>query len=627
MCQLYVSSPRGVLQHRILTEMLDMKGRHSCLHSVLLVGSLFVGGASAQARNGPLQEYETSGREFTEVQIGGRTVYFHQRTANGAIVEKDFMVYQFDRASDELLDKRMHWRSDLPEGVVPAVARDQAESMAEGAVQFTELYIISPDSDIFPLDPTPENPCWVVRSIKDGETIVTIIDAVTGRHLGVGVPPPQATGFAMSGAMFSEPCDWAWTSWYTEAQDWFEYMGYPTAAAEWPTDDEIRSHVQSAETAVFYEIGHSHLTHGLLFCSGCPDGYSCEDTTAEEIDTWITDYCSMPFTFLASCYGMCDVGPGTLSYAFRKGSSTGTSTVGYCDMSESYCSNCWTYSLMWQTELFENMANGDTVKDAYDKAMAAYPMCAPSEGFCMRFAGDESFAIVPVVSRNTCDGVADPPEPEQPTAVPKNRHISFVPQNSGLQTALRVTLANSGPFPHATGFQWWLGAPFDVSESSGDSGGAPPPSFRGADLQCTPECRDWGAEGVIHVFDDDVVPGTSYEVQAVACEGGLAEESGYSSALSVDTSTWGDVAAVYDGCNVLPGGYTDCWSPPDGDVDFDDVTGIVDKFRNLLGAPRKTRADVAPASPDHIVDFVDIPAEVDAFRGLPYPYQGPNDCP
>ena len=77
----------------------------------------------------------------------------------------------------------------------------------------------------------------------------------------------------------------------------------------------------------------------------------------------------------------------------------------------------------------------------------------------------------------------------------------------------------------------------------------------------------------------------------------------------------------------MPNDYVDCWTPPDGDMDFDDITALVDKFRNLPGAPLKSRADIAPAVPDQIVDFVDIPWVVDAFRGLPYPFDGPEECP
>ena len=538
---------------------------------------------------------------------------------NGAIVEKDFIVYQFDRDTNELLDKRMHWRPDVPEKAVPVVAREQAEFMAEGEVRFAELYIISPDSDVFPLDPSPQNPCWVVRSVRDGDILITIVDAETGRHLGYGVPPPQNTGFAMSGAQVSQPCQGAWTSWYRNAEDWFEVMGYPTATAEWPADEVIMSHVQSTETAVFYEIGHSHLTHGLLFCSGCQDGYYCVDTTAEEIETWITGYTKMPFTFLASCYGMCATGPGTLSHAFRKASSTDTATVGYCDMSEDYCFDCWVNSLSWQTELFANMANGDTVADAYDKAMAGHPMCAPAEGWCMRFTGDESFATVPVVSREVCAGPAVPAGPEQPGAVPKNRYLSFVPGNPGQQTALRVTPTEMPEgFEALIGRHLWVGEPRLITEQAG-TGGDTEPTFLGANLQCTPAYTDFGVLGTVCVFDDAIVPSGVYDVQAIIEGCAAAVEPNYSEPLGVSTSgRWGDVTGGWNGME---------WLPPDGTVDFTDITAVVEKFRNLPDALTKARADLVGEVPDSLVDFMDISAVVDGFKGFGYPYAVPEDCP
>jgi hypothetical protein len=68
--------------------------------------------------------------------------------------------------------------------------------LEKGEIQFSELYIILPDSDVFPIEPTPINPCWAVRSIIDGMLTVTIIDAVTGENLGNGVPPPHPNGQA-----------------------------------------------------------------------------------------------------------------------------------------------------------------------------------------------------------------------------------------------------------------------------------------------------------------------------------------------------------------------------------------------------------------------------------------------
>ena len=81
---------------------------------------------------------------------------------------------------------------------------------------------------------------------------------------------------------------------------------------------------------------------------------------------------------------------------------------------------------------------------------------------------------------------------------------------------------------------------------------------------------------------------------------------------------WGDVVGD---CDVAP-----C-TEPQGVVDFVDITAVVDKFKNLPGAPAKSRVDVGPAVPDQLIDFVDIPWVVDGFRGLPYPFDGPDGCP
>jgi len=128
--------------------------------------------------------------QFKEFEIGDKIVYFHQRMIDGAIVEKDYIMYQFDKNTKALLSKKIHWRTGLPEHITTAITKEQAESMAKGKAQFIKLYIISPESVVFPVKPTPQNPCWVVRSVEDGHLIVTIIDGVEGKVLGFGVPPP-----------------------------------------------------------------------------------------------------------------------------------------------------------------------------------------------------------------------------------------------------------------------------------------------------------------------------------------------------------------------------------------------------------------------------------------------------
>jgi hypothetical protein len=384
-----------------------MSGRRFSIGVVLVVCFLLGGSIATWANDDLIKEYESNGREFKRAEIGSEIVYFEQRMIGDAIVEKDFIVYRFDRGTTQLSEKKMSWQNGLPEQVIPRITKEQAESMVEGKILFTKLYIISPDSDVFPLDPTPENPCWVVRSTLDDFIIITVIDAITGEQLGYGTPPPQFTGFSFTGPQYLYSCSGVWIGWYLNARDWFEIMGYPTEALEYPTKAEVQSQIQNTETAMFYEFSHGNSTG---FSSDCSDsGY----ITASEIRSWIAYYSKIPFTFIGNCDGMCDTGTGSLSYEFRKGSLSDTASVGYCGMSQDYCSDCWTYSVDWQDALFSYMNEGYSVREAHDKAMADYPMCAPAQGSCMRFAGDEDLAVVPLVTRDVDsdnDGVPDQEE-------------------------------------------------------------------------------------------------------------------------------------------------------------------------------------------------------------------------
>ena len=208
-------------------------------------------------------------RLFRKVIIGDKIVYFYQRRINGAVVEKDHIIYYFNKNTGELIDKEVRWRRDLPEHLPPIrtqreimpsvksiISKEEAESRAEGKVQFSELIIISPDSEVYILKNIPDNPCWVVRSVKSGNTIVTVIDAITSEKLGYGAPPPQFTGFSLSGPWYNSPCSGTWYAWYENAEYWFNIMGYPTEALEWPDEDEVKNHIQSTDTAVFYELAH-----------------------------------------------------------------------------------------------------------------------------------------------------------------------------------------------------------------------------------------------------------------------------------------------------------------------------------------------------------------------------------
>ena len=342
--------------------------------------------------NDLLKQYEPAYEYFKGVQISDKIVYFYQRKIEEAVVQRDFIVYHFDRLTKELLDIKYHWREDLPETLPKVISKERAELMVEGDIRFSQLYYICHESSVFPISPTPENPCWIVETLDAGKISVTVIDAVEGKILGPGIPPPY-TAFSLTGPTDISGCSGGWYSWYENARDWFNTMGYSTEGVVWPTQNKVQSHIQSHETAMFYELAHGG-SGGF--------GNACDDsTTASEIETWMTGYSKMPFTFIGSCGGMCSTGDDTLSYELRKGSNEYTVTVGYCGMSDPCCSEwCWYagYTILWQNALFYYMNQGWTVKAAFDEADASYPGCAIYS--CMRFVGDENFSVVPVVTRD-----------------------------------------------------------------------------------------------------------------------------------------------------------------------------------------------------------------------------------
>ena len=374
-----------------------MKSKRTFLIAIALVIGMLIGSGGLAIGVELIDSYEPDPGKFERIEYGDKIIYNYRRMIGEAIVEKDAIVYQFDKDTEELIEKITRWRDDLPEQLPEKmITKEGAESMVGGEVQSSTLYFISPESDVFPIKPTPENPCWVVRSIENEERIITIIDAVEGKNLGNGVPPPY-TAFSLSGPQYNSPCSGTWTSWYTNAEDWFDDMGYSTEAVQWPTQAKVQSHVQSTQTAMFYELAHGGSTS---FSSGCVGGQSYENTTASEIETWISSYMKMPFAFIGSCGGMCSTGDNTLSYEFRKGSTANTATVGYCGMADWQCDDCWPDSVDWQDRMFYRMNQGWTVKAAYDDANTQYPDCMDDSHYCMRFAGDQNFVTKPLRSRD-----------------------------------------------------------------------------------------------------------------------------------------------------------------------------------------------------------------------------------
>jgi len=115
---------------------------------------------------------------------------------------------------------------------------------------------------------------------------------------------------------------------------------------------------------------------------------------------------------------------------------------------------------------------------------------------------------------------------------------------------------------------------------------------------------DWGISFQVTGFD--IIPQTAYEVRA---ECGRTGEPFFTSAVTAMTQRWGDTVGTYsDGV----------FTPPNGLVSFQDITAVVDGFRNRPTAPPMPVLDLFGCSPDQRINFLDIAGSVDGFRGLTY---------
>jgi len=99
-----------------------------------------------------------------------------------------------------------------------------------------------------------------------------------------------------------------------------------------------------------------------------------------------------------------------------------------------------------------------------------------------------------------------------------------------------VTLSDlPPPFESEEAKRYWVGPPTVVTELAASSASAPPPTYKTARLQCTPHYRNWGAEGVVNVYDDEIVPSVNakfgpravYVVQAIHLDCATGDEANY----------------------------------------------------------------------------------------------------
>jgi hypothetical protein len=238
---------------------------------------------------------------------------------------------------------------------------------------------------------------------------------------------------------------------------------------------------------------------------------------------------------------------------------------------------------------------------------------------------------------DACSGCYLAAEPQAETLVgldhpfvnQKVRYLSFFTTDVGQLQAIRVALLGlPEPYESWNGTVMWVQPPQRYCERGGQ---IRPPScpdpeepslpweYWGSTLGCDPYFADWAAFGVVHVFHEGVVPDAGYLVQALDLSCHLAGIPGYSEALIMETSPWGDTVAD---CTTTP-----CGAPNDI-ASIVDVTAVLDKFMNLPGCVQKVRADLegAPAGdhrvPDQLVSITDVVYCLGAFLGDTYPPAG-----
>ncbi len=235
-----------------------------------------------------------------------------------------------------------------------------------------------------------------------------------------------------------------------------------------------------------------------------------------------------------------------------------------------------------------------------------------------------------------------PPEPEtlpdlfgNPISQ-KGRYLSFIAQDDGHTGYVRVTFVDlPAPYDSWNGVEMYVNPPLPYCENAGVStpvppatecpeavGGLPSDTFLASTLSCSPpEAYDWASAGVVHVFDEGIVPLGIYHIQMADSSCSTGVESSFSDPLVMQQTKWGDCV---EDCTTIP-----C-SPPLGTTNtgIGDVTAVLDKWKNLPGNLMKARADMegSPAGdhrvPDQAINITDVTYTLGAFLGQQYPGPG-----
>jgi len=186
--------------------------------------------------------------------------------------------------------------------------------------------------------------------------------------------------------------------------------------------------------------------------------------------------------------------------------------------------------------------------------------------------------------------------------------------------AIRVTLVDVDGFGGFNGEVRWAGPAIDAPD---ENSAEPDLTFRASVLECESHYADWGTSELVYITGGDIIPGSSYRIQAIEEGCDEADEGCYTdpSLWELDSAKWGDTVGPRAGSGS---------SQPD----FTDINSLVLKFVAAATSVTKPRVQFLPSTPfpDRPIDFNDIAAGISAFLGGDYaseigPGAGPCTCP
>lgn len=186
-----------------------------------------------------------------------------------------------------------------------------------------------------------------------------------------------------------------------------------------------------------------------------------------------------------------------------------------------------------------------------------------------------------------------------------SRFLSIIPPQVIYDTAIRVELVNTDGFPCSNGDVRWLGPPH--TETYGNI--VVTYSF----LQCCPFYMNWSNVGMLHVYGSEIVPESSYKVQAIksGCNIWDVLDDPASPKLELTTGKWGDIISPL-------------YLEPSLQPDIFDVLEMVDAFLGSDTGPtvaaKQDNGGDEYAFPivDEIEDISDVLIAIDTWLGKKY---------